>query len=358
MQGSYPAAATSENWLHESLVEMIRVIHEKLDSNHAIPSWAELIPLTLNIANAKSLKSLHGIKSRLKSYESSVQLLTAAQRVVIYQEMQDQNDINGLLSGSTPLENLRVSFPDIYSVVHDLFVFAYDKLTYLKIRDRQYVQVFKSLKNKICIFCGVERMMSPQETRQDQDHILPKSIYPFSAANMKNLAPMCRCCNRDFKHDMDVLVDSVGKRRKSQNPYSASVVEISLVKSLPFEGTGSRFPAWCVDFSPAIEESETWDQVFCIRTRYSRDVLNNNYDRWIGGFMMRCKARKYPVDLSDADVLKVLKEYCAEITTECPVGLDFLKPKVFEMLVVHFELTNDRVIKYVRDMVCGISLEA
>lgn len=353
MRGSYPVAASNENWLHESLVEMIRIVHEKLDQNTKVPAWASLIPPALGDVQSTQLKRLRGLRSRLKYYEQIVSPLTNGQRAEVFEELKRQNDLAGLLGGRAALPGLKASFPEVHSAVHKLFLFAFYCLTDLGIRDRQYQLIFDTLNVNVCIFCGFERVMSPQETRQDQDHYLSKSIYPFAAVNMKNLAPMCRCCNRDYKHDIDVLIDVNGHRRIAFDPYNAPLTDISLVNSIPFGGTRNRLPAWWIDFQPATEEAETWDQVFCIRTRYSRDVLNQGFNRWIESFMNRCKAKKHPKNLRNDAVLEVFKEYYSDTLIENPVGLDFLKPKVFEMLIHHFQQGNERVILFIRDIVVG-----
>jgi len=69
--------------------------------------------------------------------------------------------------------------------------------------------------------------------------------------------------------------------------------------------------------------------------------------------MTRCKLRMYGQDLENADVLEILKEHHSNTVIENPVGLDFLKPKVFEMLIHHFEAGNQKVICFVRDIVGG-----
>lgn len=355
MRGTYPEAASDENWLHDSLVSMIKTIHERQDGNHARLTWAKLIPSTLNTDQSTELRNLRGIKDRLKDYESAVGNLTILQRAEILRVLNEQNNIDALLSGQGPISSLRPAYPDVDDAVHSLFVFAFGCLTDLGIRDRQYRVIFDALDIKVCIFCGFERVMSPQESRQDQDHYLPKSRYPFAAANMKNLVPMCRCCNRDYKHDVDVLNDSQGNRRTAFNPYAANSTDIDLSRSIPFEGSDLR-PAWWIDFVPASAEAETWDQVFCIRTRYSRDVLNNGFNRWLESFMKFCKRKAFPADLNDDQILDVLRNYYMETLDANPVGLDFLKPKVLEMLIHHFESGNERIKRFLRDAVVGVSI--
>lgn len=354
----YPIKATEENWLHDSLVEIIRTIHEKLNTNQEMPSWIELIPTELDADNRDRLLRIRGIKDRVLNYKNCVETCSQTERDIIFQTLNNQNNIVGLLGNTTPISNLRADFPTVYDVAHDLFVFAYDKLTDLGIRDRQYKTIFKALKVNTCPFCGFDRIMSPHETRQDQDHYLAKSIYPFAAVNMRNLVPMCRCCNRDYKHNIDILKDLSGNRRKAFDPYNAPEISISLINSIPFEGCKNKLPAWWIEFSPNLEETETWDQVFSIRTRYSREVLNKGFNRWIESFMNWCKAKAYPNSFTNEQVLEVLRKHYRNTEFENPVGLDFLKPKVFEMLVFHFESGNERVIRFIRNAVIGIKLPA
>lgn len=358
MLASYPIEATEENWLHESLVEIIRIIHEKLNANLGIPSWPDLIPAALDQDNRSSLLRLHGVRDRVVNYKNCIEGLSIAERDIIFLALTNQNNIVGLLGNTAPIYDLEKNYPAIYEAAHKLFVFGYEKLTDLGVRDRQYKLVFGSLNVNSCPFCGFERIMSPMEARQDQDHYLAKSIYPFAAANMRNLVPMCRCCNRDYKHDIDILKDLNGNRRKAFDPYNAPEISISLIKSIPFEGCKNKLPAWWIEFSPELEETETWDQVFSIRTRYSREVLNTGFDRWIKSFMNWCKTKSYPNNFTDEQVLDVLRNHYHKTEIENPVGIDFLKPKVFEMLVYQFELGNDRVIRFIRNAVVGIQAPA
>lgn len=350
---SYSLSATLENWLHDAILEILGNIHAKIDAGDLVFSWDELIPNTLLPNLRQQIKGRHGLKSRVNNYQIAVLGLSIAQRAIINQVMHQQNDIAGLVSGTSPISSLKFSFPAVHDVVSDLFIFAYEALPELGVRDRQYKLIFEALGVKTCPFCNIERIMSPQETRQDQDHYLAKSIYPFAAVNMRNLVPMCRCCNRDYKHDIDVLIGFGKQRRRAFDPYQAPGVGISLNKSIPFQGIDSM-PAWWVDFVPASEESETWDQVFSIRTRYSRDVLNQGFGRWIGSFSTRCRQMRHPKTITDQEVYDILKAHHEIVVIEKPAGIDFLKPQVFEMLLNYFNAGHVRVIKFIRDAVVGI----
>lgn len=354
MLASYPIAITKENWLHETLANAIVLTHAALDKGKPVPKWTTLLSKTLSSHQSSQLKLKHGLSSRFAIYQQTVASLSTADRAHILQILQDQNDIAGLTQGSTSIHNLKLNYLNVYDCVHDLFVFAYGLLTDLGVRDRQYSNLFDLLDTKFCPFCGFERLMSPQEARQDQDHYLAKSIYPFAAANMRNLVPMCRCCNRDYKHDIDILLDINKTRCVAFDPYIGHNLKISLVKSIPFQGK-KLLPAWWIEFLPSSTESDTWDYVFCIKTRYAREILNLNYDRWLEGFRKHCVPRKYPTSLTDAQILDILKDHYANLLIDPPVGVDFLKPHAFEMLIHHYSIGNSRVIAFIRNSVIGVS---
>lgn len=46
------------------------------------------------------------------------------------------------------------------------------------------------------------------KVRENVDHFLPKSKYPFFAVHPLNLVPLCKTCNQEFKKEKDALSDS------------------------------------------------------------------------------------------------------------------------------------------------------
>jgi hypothetical protein len=353
---SYPVEAAEENWLHESLLHGLKVVHKCLDNNDVIPEWADLLPATLSKEQASLLTARPGISSRVFKYAEEIRHLPPNQRDEIFTAMTDQNEFFGMIDGSVAISTLLPKYPLVQEAARDLFTFAYDALTALGVRDRQYRVIFAKLKDKICPFCGVERIMSPQEARQDLDHYLAKSIYPFAAVNMINLFPMCRCCNRDYKSDYNILIDGNGVRRKAFDPYKFPQIEMDLRKSVPFAGTNQTHPAWWVQFTPYSEELQCWDETFSISIRYSRDILNHGFSRWLDSFRVFCARVGYKNNLTDEQVLDILKTHYDRTTIDNPAGVDFLKPKVFDMLIHYFESNDERVIKFVRDMVTGLTV--
>ncbi|MCP5246247.1 MAG: hypothetical protein H6937_10040 [Burkholderiales bacterium] len=362
MLACYPLAATQENWLHETLVALIQLVHQKLDAGQAIPEtqqrWCALLDDVIIDPNKQLLIPLRGVRDKLFEYKKKVANLSIVERAQIFAVLESQNQIVNLLADVEPISSIEQDFPQVNTQVRELFEFCYGKLTDLKVRERQYATVFNALPDKICPFCGIERLMNPEETAQDQDHYLAKSIYPFAAANMRNLVPMCRVCNRDYKKDIDVIRDDDGNRRTAFDPYSCLPVTVELNNSAMDTDTGRPIPSWQIEFQPSSNEAETWDNVFSIRKRYKRDVLNQNFDRWMRGFAKKCERDRerglIQQGLTDAAVRRVLAEFQQDKEDNPAIGMGFLEPKVFEFLLNKFDQDNQRIVQMIRDAVVGI----
>lgn len=362
----YPIAATTENWLHDSIVNIIRSIHDQLDANIAIQSsqkkWRDLVSKALNEEKTELLISSYGIRDRVFLYKEAIKELSPQQRQHIFSVMESQNRIADLIAGRQAIEDINDAVPAIKEAVTSLFVFCYEKLSDFNVRERQYQIIFNSLRIKICPFCGIERVMNPQEAAQDQDHYLAKSIYPFAAANMRNLVPMCRVCNRDYKKAIDVLRAEDGRRRLAFDPYDCVPPRISLLGSVLDFSVSKLLPDWDIVFVPDNEQVETWDSVFRIKARYKRDVLDEYFRFWLEGFKNKCgKDRKRNVisqDFSDNQVRNVLAIYTEDKACSPNIGMaGFLEPLVFEFLLDQYDQGNNRVIQLVKDAVFGIQIE-
>ncbi len=366
MLACYPFEATQENWLHDALVSMIRDVHLRLGAGEAIvrdnAAWGIMVRQALNNEHQNSLVASTGIRDRLFLYIREIELLRPFERRDIFSIMEGQNRIAQLLNGVEDVENLEEQYPTVHVVVKDLFVFSYGKLTDFRVRERQYQSIFHSLATKICPFCGIERVMNPDETAQDQDHYLAKSIYPFAAANLRNLVPMCRCCNRDYKHDIDVIYGENDERRLAFDPYNCQTPSITLMQSTISDQVSPPLPEWEIDFLPASEQAETWDSVFQIRTRYKRDILNEYFDTYLKGFKAKCAndriRRLIRADFSHDEVRNTLAFYQEDKAEAPSIGMaGFLEPLVFEFLLNLYDEGSQRIIDLIRDAVLGIQIE-
>ncbi|TMO02436.1 hypothetical protein [Pseudoalteromonas sp. S558] len=359
MLRSYPIAATVDNWLHDAIVGIIQDVHDKLNAGENITNtqrtWLNLVSARTTMQRANTLVGLIGVKSRLFAFKDEYANLAQPDREVVLATLANQNEIVNLLNRTQQPQVISQTYPLIHDKAKDLFVFCFEKLTDLNVRAGQYSIIFSNLADKICPFCGIERVMNPEETAQDQDHYLAKSIYPFCAANLRNLVPMCRCCNRDYKKNKDVID---GGLRRAFDPYNSTPPEITLNPTMIVEDSSPIKFDWNIDFLTNAEEAETWDSVFDIRTRYKRDILNEYFDKWLWGFSEKCRKnrlRGYLGNNLNPDQVRQELAYYQEDKADNPsTGLaGFLEPLVFSFLLRKYDENNSRVISLIRIAVLG-----
>ena len=145
-----------------------------------------------------------------------------------------------------------------------------------------------------------------------------------------------------------------GTRRRSFDPYDCLGISLSLKNSQPFAGitgkTGEPLPKWEIGFSSNTEEVTTWDDVFHIRERYERDVLNEAFNNWLNGFRSWCRHPRKNMPNSDQEWVDEIELYalCQE-----SLGFDdraFLKAAVFRMLHIHCKNGDQRLINFIKDV--------
>jgi hypothetical protein len=362
----YPIEAASNNWLHEAVVEIIRTIHSRLDNNVRVVTtrdkqvhWRGLVPNDIEVDKRNTLIRAGGIRDRVLGYAREINRLglTLQQRASILSTLEGQNDIIGLLSGTSPITTIEVTFPTVNEKVKELFIFCYEKLGDVGIREGQYQVIYDSLPTKYCPFCGFGDMMNMLERSQDQDHYLAKSIYPFASSNIRNLVPMCMKCNQIHKYTTDIIRNDAQTRFNAFDPYTCTETDICILGSQISQDTIRPIPRWNIDFSPASNEAENWDRVFAIRERLERDVFDECFDRWFSGFMKKCSRERsngfYPKTMSDIEIRSVLEEHHDTLLDDPGSGKDRFKSHVFSMMLNLYDAGNERVVSHVRNAVVG-----
>ena len=224
-------------------------------------------------------------------------------------------------------------------------------LTKLEIRDRHYAAIFNATPYHLCPFCGCEYFDAPGAPRTDLDHYLAKNEYPFAVVNLSNLVPMGNKCNSKYKLATDILHREDGTRRKAFYPYDEHKgIQVSLNRSDPFMGKEEICPAWQIDFMPDCEEVATWDEVFHIRERYGRDILDEDFMSWLGEFSSWCRSANIR-HVSDQDILDALKRYSGYMEMMSMRDRAFLKAAVFQMLYHHCEQGHQRLFTLIKGVV-------
>ena len=352
----YPIEATAENWLHECLRAVLQLIHANIETEKPLPVWAEMIPDPYR----NRLKSRTGLRDKLKAYQTALTKLSATEQNRVLQAFNEQNKIALLLSGQCDCDTITDLPSAIRAPVKALFKYAFDLLTDpdLEIRDQHYHVIYKSMPSRVCPFCGYHPFSATGSRREALDHYLAESKYPFAGSNLRNLVPMCNKCNSGYKLAQNMLYRTDGTRRKSFDPYNCSGIQLSLENSKPFAGTltpTGQLPQWKIEFSPNTEEVTTWDEVFHIRERYERDVLNEEFKSWLDNFKSWCHSAKVAPS-SDEEWVDAINRY-ATLHEDMGIGdRAFLKAAVFRMLQVHCQNGDQRLIKLIRDVVIGVSM--
>jgi hypothetical protein len=339
----YPIAATAKNWLHQCVCEAVSVVHQRLAIGKSLPAWPRTIPKKYRAR----LATRRSLRDHLTAYAHSVSKLSQGERDFVFQVLAEQNRIAQLVSSKRHCRAIDDLPPSVRTPVSNLFACAFDLLKDFGVRDEQYRYVYDASRGHVCAFCGLEYFEAPGGKREALDHYLVREQYPFASANLRNLVPMGHKCNSSYKGSKDVLRKSTGQRRRAIDPYAHVDLRISLDKSIPFQGIGKRIPKWTIEFSRRSESIDTWDDVFSIRERYKRDVLDAEFDSWLETFWVFCRfAAGAPT--TDADVVRALSRYIDVLDSEGLAGRAFLKAAMFRMLRIHCGHRNQRLLKLLR----------
>jgi len=347
----YPVTATVDNWLHNCLCEILRSIHANLRADDSPLEWPGIIPIEYR----ERLRSRTGLKDRLMKYREVLVTLTPHNQDRVLLALDNQNRIPELLTCQCDCDALYDLPEPIREPSKDLFKFAFILLTEIGIRDVHYDIIYRAVPYPVCPFCGCECFDAPSAPRHDLDHYMAKDYYPFAAANLRNLVPIGDRCNSSYKRGQDILKRKDGSRRRSFDPYGDAAITISLDNSEPFAGVNGRIPRWTIEFNQNIEEVDTWDEVFHIRERYERDVLDQSFDSWLRAFSAWCRSHITTPPSSNRDVIDTLKRY-SEYLSELGVrDKYFLNAAVFRMLYRHCESGNERLIMFIKDLMPGVN---
>lgn len=323
---TYPVAATADNWLHNCLVEAVVAIHDCACRGASVPEWPDIVPAE----HRDKLRARGGLKDKLDAYRAVIVGLTAAERDRVADALMQQNRIADLVSRTCECDRIDDLPATIRESVRELFAFAFRLLTDLSIRDGQYRAIYQAIESKLCPFCACEYFDAPTGPREDLDHYLARSVYPFAGANLRNLVPMGAKCNSRYKLNSDIL-HGPGGRRRAFDPYGVRTARISLQRSVPFDGLAGELPRWEIDIDPDSEEARTWDDVFALKERYRRDILDVNFKTWLAWFGAWCKSAE--LQLADLSSLIVaLDRYIGMLVARKFEERAFLQVAVFQML--------------------------
>lgn len=168
---------------------------------------------------------------------------------------------------------------------------------------KSYYDAFLKKNRHVCPFCGMEKFPNPKgPTRSDLDHYLNKARYPFSAANLKNLVPMCKECNQGYKKAKSVIDDG-GTRTPAFYPFGAHPPVFLKITCEKFSENIDDKNIWKAELfskdKTVTLKIHTWDRVFEIKSRITEEV-ETYYEDWMEGF--------FNDELRQANILESLQE--------------------------------------------------
>jgi hypothetical protein len=346
----FVAYANDNNWLHDTILEMLTLRMDEIDGETDHTNWPDCIPEL----RREELSPKTSLRDRSREFLEAYEGLSVEDRARVRDAIQIQNAFPAIFDGHSPWVRL-VDLPAaIQQPSVNLFRAAFRLLTPLELRDQQYQIIYDNLPHRICPFCGVEILDAPGQPREDLDHYLPISAYPFAGANLRNLSPMGNKCNASFKHTQDVIYDTAsGTRRRCCDPYGGPPLAITLNNSVPFEGATVRMvtcPAWDVEIIGDAELAATWDAVFQIKSRYVQSHLNQEFRDWVDHFAKWCgRSDKSFADVAGA--VATITEYIEATIQEGFADRAFLKRAVFEMLRLRVQGGDGRLTEWLKDNV-------
>jgi hypothetical protein len=189
-----------------SPLEMVQTIHTNHDGRQVALAWPDIIPA----AHRDTLHRRTGLHDRLAQYAAAAGKLSVSERQQVLTCLVQQNRIADLVTCSTDYESLSDLPKAIQAPVAELFGFAFELLTGLGVRDRHYRAIYTAVPYHVCPFCCCEYFDASGAPREDLDHYLSKSFYPFATVNLRNLVPMGIKCNERYKLAQDILRDAAG----------------------------------------------------------------------------------------------------------------------------------------------------
>lgn len=145
-----------------------------------------------------------------------------------------------------------------------------------------YSKLIQTNGYKNCPCCGLSVFEPPKDEdiqkgfREDFDHYLPKSIFPFASVNFQNLVPLCTKCNRDRKKDKNPIENNC----IAFYPFSSEVehnidIEIILAPNIKFKDI--KREDIVIYFKGDNPKINTWNRLFDIEDRYNRTIRTDDF---------------------------------------------------------------------------------
>lgn len=212
-------------------------------------------------------------------------------RTQLFNAIRESNDIEAICRGHSIPQKIDRTATGFDQFLRQFFIDLYDQVLNGDPFNEQYAtslnehfNAFSKINADItlCPICGIGELKKHTDDIRDQyDHYLPKSLYPFSSVNFKNLVPVCRECNSfDVKGDKDVI--SVSKNNRLFFLYDETHKGISMIFDIVTDNASPDEIEWQITFFNADgknDEIESWKAIYKIESRY-RGFASARIEKW------------------------------------------------------------------------------
>ncbi len=332
---SYPIEALGDNWLNALAVNLMLAGMDAIDGGSQPAAWPGCLPEGRRNIFAQRT----GLRSKLASLFQEYSQLPMAERSDVRAAIIRQTALPDVFNDNGLCPTINSLPQSIRGPADALATYLFGQLSSIKegngfLRDNQYNAIYAT-EIRLCPFCGLNYFRAPGAPRHALDHLLPISIYPFAAADLRNLPPACDECNSTYKRAIDILIGNDGLRRRCSDPYLGPTYRVTLEGSEFFNGNeirGYALPRWNINIvGQEPDRAETWDTVYQIKTRYTRDILDADFLSWISHYS-RWFIREKGRDHDAAAVAAELPRYIEGVVQDGYADRAFLKAEAFRLL--------------------------
>jgi hypothetical protein len=307
---TYPIAATNDNWLSETLLNILHGALIALQNGEEPVGFQDAVPEPYKTEFARGQK----FPALYASFVDACRPLQVDQMDGIILALAGQNQFPELFAINAPTHGIALSFPAVHEAARSLFEYAFSKLSDLKtpgsgetVRGRYHQLVHAHFASGCCPFCGLEIMEAPDPdlVDPDLDHYLAMSKYPFAGANLRNLTAMGTICNRSYKGAQDILLDELNQKVDCFDPYGNEHVTLSLDGTVLLPGAGAG-PAWALTFDPDVR-SRNWRRIFKLESRIRANILEKQYQTWLKHFITYAHRNEIDIAAKDGAIEAIAK---------------------------------------------------
>lgn len=331
---TYPIAATEDNWLSSTLLDVLHGALTALQNGEEPIGFQAAVPepYKAEFARGRNFPALYA------AFVEACRPLQGDQRDDIMLALEGQNQFPELFAINAPTHGIAVNFPAVHEAARSLFEYAFRKLSDLQtpgsvetVRGRYHQRVHAHIASGCCPFCGLEIMEAPDPdlVDPDLDHYLAMSKYPFAGANLRNLTAMGTTCNRSYKGAQDILLDEQDQKAECFDPYGNEHVALSLDGTVLLPGGGAG-PTWALTFDPDLK-SRNWRRIFKLEARMKANVLEKQYQMWLKHFTIY--ADRNGLDIAGRDgAIEAIAKFKATCDMESLPTVARLKASFFTLV--------------------------